>query len=244
MCAILETCLCLAVKYVLAVLLPLLFTVIIGIGVMLCCNTYLRTLVIKFYDPWIKGYAFIIFVFLSPLIECLSVYYRATENKFFFTLISAMLTFFFYLGYGYKADLCRVPHILAAFERGTPRPEKIHYFVDRPEIKELAQTFASPITNKYMVIFGERGTGKTILLKHACHEVGPGVVYISVPVDPTEFPDVFATAIDFPFDEGTSLWRAFLYAVGIAPNLGMFYIAAKNFGTYRPYPSVIPTMTY
>lgn len=224
----LEIYLCLSVYKLLAGILLILFTVIIGIVFILCCNTYSRTLVCTFFQ-WIKGYAFIIFVILSPLFECLSVYYRATKTQVLVALSGMLLIFLLTLAYGWMVDLCRIPHILAAFERGTPHPEKIHYFVDRPEINDLAQTFTSPITNTYMVIFGERGTGKTTLLKRACHAAGPGVVYISVPVDPTEFPDVFATAIDFPFDEGTSLWRAFLYAVKIAPNYGMFYIAAINF---------------
>ena len=139
------------------------------------------------------------------------------------TVISVLLVFFIKV-YGGIIDVCRVPFVMEAFNRGTPPAPTIQNFVERPEIGNLTATFTSPKASRYLVIFGERGTGKTSILKRACHAAGPGVLYITVPIDPTTFSDVFAAAIDYPFYEGRTFWQAVLYATGLSQESGNFLV--------------------
>lgn len=108
------------------------------------------------------------------------------------------------LGLGWETlwmeSLCRIPAVKVAFMRGTPTASPYE-----PCLLEYGNlsTIVTPRndTRVYHLLEGPAGCGKTVLLKRACHDAGPGVIYVSVSEDPFNFYRVLAGAVNINFDE-------------------------------------------
>ncbi|CAB4468282.1 unnamed protein product [Rhizophagus irregularis] len=84
-------------------------------------------------------------------------------------------------------------------EKGTQPEVNISslQYISQPEIVEHFKRIFKPYKNQslYHVICGERGTGKTTLIKAALKEDGQGVIYINIPTNLNKLDETFNKAL-------------------------------------------------
>ena len=103
--------------------------------------------------------------------------------------------------------LCMIPKVENAFFSGAPNVTLRPCFQNRTA--ELPHFVLHPAetTGDYYLVEGPHGCGKTTILRDACFNAGPGVLYFSVPEAAQQFGVKLAKLINFEFLEGVSAWQ-------------------------------------
>lgn len=92
-------------------------------------------------------------------------------------------------------DWHRERKIASAFDLGAVPEPDVANLVEREEIaRQIASVLQPPLTyNKYSIIVGYHGVGKTTLVRHVSHKLS-GVLYVDVEADATSNKD-FGTSM-------------------------------------------------
>eukprot|EP01129_Flabellula_baltica_P002037 TRINITY_DN118_c0_g2_i1.p1 TRINITY_DN118_c0_g2~~TRINITY_DN118_c0_g2_i1.p1 ORF type:complete len:350 (+),score=61.86 TRINITY_DN118_c0_g2_i1:69-1118(+) len=108
-----------------------------------------------------------------------------------FSVSGIVCTGLFMLYVEYK----RIPHIIKSFEKGSSSLDYGDYEIDRPDLLGQLKELMTPDRVKgYSLICGEHGTGKTTLIKKSAHEIGKGVLYLTVSESGSVVPQIIETA--------------------------------------------------
>ena len=103
--------------------------------------------------------------------------------------------------------VCMIPKVRNAFLSGAPNVTLRPCYQNRTA--ELPHFVLHPAETNgdYYLIEGPHGCGKTTILRDACFNAGPGVLYFSVPEAAQQFGVKLAKLINFEFLEGASAWQ-------------------------------------
>eukprot|EP01129_Flabellula_baltica_P002035 TRINITY_DN118_c0_g1_i1.p1 TRINITY_DN118_c0_g1~~TRINITY_DN118_c0_g1_i1.p1 ORF type:complete len:398 (+),score=69.86 TRINITY_DN118_c0_g1_i1:268-1461(+) len=89
----------------------------------------------------------------------------------------------------------RIPNIIKSFEKGSSSLNYGRYIIERPDLlEELKGLMAPEEVLGYALICGEHGTGKTTLIKKSAHDVGKGVLYLTVSESGSIIPQIIEKA--------------------------------------------------
>lgn len=137
---------------------------------------------------------------LQPLFD-----YRSSASKAILLAGIVGAIYAFALSFHYR--VCMIPKVENAFLSGAPNVALQPCYQNRtaelpPFVLHPAETTAN-----YYLVEGAPGCGKTTILREACFNAGPGVMYFSVPLATMDFGIELAKHINFEFVEGVSAWQ-------------------------------------
>ena len=103
--------------------------------------------------------------------------------------------------------LCMIPKVENVFLSGAPNVTLRPCYQNRTAELPPFVLHPAEATGDYYLIEGPHGCGKTTILRDACFNAGPGVLYFSVPEAASDFGVKLADLINFEFLEGASAWQ-------------------------------------
>ena len=121
------------------------------------------------------------------------------------TFLSFMAFLLFMICFIRSKQACAVPKAMTAFMEGVPAPPTEKCFQNRTH--QLLASLLRPAEDAeaYYLVEGPHGCGKTTIIRDACHSIGPGVMYVSVPPAAQNFGEELASLIDFEFYEQATI---------------------------------------
>ena len=101
--------------------------------------------------------------------------------------------------YAYYTNLIREKHMASAFTKGAVPEPVVGNLIERQNLSHEIATILQPSGeyNKYDMIVGCQGVGKTTIVRHVAHQLS-GVIYIDIEADSTsneDFGNAFAKAM-------------------------------------------------
>ena len=125
--------------------------------------------------------------------------FLANIPGFLQTLLSFIAFMLFMFCFVSCKQACAVPKAMTAFMEGVPAPPTEKCFQNRTHLLPASLLRPAEDAEAYYLVEGPHGCGKTTIIRDACHSIGPGVMYVSVPPAPENFGEDLANLIHFDF---------------------------------------------